>query len=110
MSVGYLNIIAKECLDIARINGFSPLSDIENLEDHKWYLATAITGIHSEASEMYEALRENDIAHMAMEGIDIIIRTLEFLSCLKDADIDKALRKKIEINRKRTHMHGGKLL
>lgn len=106
----YLNIIANECLEIARKNGFSPLKDIENLEDHKWYLATAITGIHSEATEMYEALRENDLTHMAQEGIDVIIRTLEFLSCLKGIDIDREIRRKIEINRKRSHMHGGKLL
>ena len=105
-----LNEIAKECLGIARKNGFSPLTDIEDLKDRKWYIATAITGIHSEASEMYEALRENDLEHMAMEGIDIIIRTLELLSSLKGVDIDKDLRKKIEINRERTHMHGGKIL
>lgn len=108
--MSYINIIAKECLEIARKNGFSPLKDIENLEDHKWYLATAITGIHSEASEMYEALRENNLIGMAREGIDVLIRTIEFLSCLKDIDIDKELRRKIEINRKRSHMHGGKLL
>ena len=106
----YLNKIAKECLNIARKNGFSPLGDIEDLKNHKWYLATSITGIHSESTEMYEALRDNDIDHFAMEAIDVIIRTLEFLACLKGADIDRELRKKIEINRKRTHMHGGKLL
>jgi len=106
----YLNILAKECLNISRKNGFSPLNDIENLEDHKWYLATAITGIHSEATEMYEALRNDELKHMAQEGIDVLIRTMEFLSSLKGIDIDILLREKIEINRKRTYMHGGKLL
>ncbi len=104
--MGYLNLLAKECLEIARKNGFSPHKQIENLEDHKWYLATAITGIHSEASEMYEALRENSIDRMAKEGIDVLIRTIEFLSSLKGVDIDKEIRIKIEINKNRPFRHG----
>ncbi len=101
-----VNEIARECLEIARKNGFSPLRQIEDPEDKKWYLATAITGIHSEASEMYEALRENSIDRMAKEGIDVLIRTLEFLSNLKGVDIEKELRTKMEINKNRPFLHG----
>ena len=108
--MNYIDQIAKECLETARTNGFSPFKEIGRLEDHRWYLATAIAGIHSEATEMYEALRDNDINHMAKEGIDVIIRTLEFLSNLKDIDIEKLLREKMVINRNRSHMHGGKLV
>ncbi len=108
--MNYIDRIAKLCLDIARKNGFSPLKEIENLEDHKWYLATAITGIHSEASEMYEALRDNSLERMAKEGIDVLIRTFEFLSNLKGIDIEGMLREKMEINKSRSHMHGGKLV
>lgn len=36
--------------------------------------------------------------------------TLEYLSCLKDVDIDKELQKKMEINDNRSYKHGGKLV
>ncbi len=108
--MSFLNILAKECLEIDRVKGFSLYHDIEDIEKYKWYLATMITGIHSEATEMYEALRENNLTHMAREGIDVLIRTLEFLSSLKGVDIDKEIRRKMEINRKRSYMHGGKIL
>lgn len=108
--MNYIDRIAKLCLDIARKDGFSPLKEIENLREHRWYLASGIAGIHSEASEMYEALRENSLERMAKEGIDVLIRTLVFLSNLKGIDIEGMLREKMEINKGRSYMHGGKLL
>ncbi len=108
--MSYLNKIAKECLEIAIKNGFSLHQDIEDLEKHKWYLATRITGIHSEASEMYESLRDNNIEGIVHEAIDVLIRTLGLLCSLKDVDIDKEVRDKIEVNRNRSYMHGGKIL
>lgn len=105
-----INTLAKECVEIDRLKGFSLGYDIVDIEKHKWFLVAGIAGIHSEVSEMYEALRENDSTQMIKEGIDIIIRTLNFLSCLKDVDIDKELRKKMEINKERSYMHGDKIL
>ena len=104
------NTIAEECLEIGKEKGFVLHTDIEDILYYKYYLATGIAGIHSEVTEMYEALRENNLEHIDKEGIDVIIRTLEFLSCLKDVDIDKELRIKMEINKKRSYMHGGKIL
>lgn len=105
-----LNEIARECLEIGKEKGFVRYTDIEDILYYKYYLASGIAGIHSEASEMYEALRRNSFNNMVKEGIDVLIRTLEFLSCLKDVDIDKEIRKKMEINKKRPYMHGGKIL
>lgn len=104
------NTIAEECVEIAKEHGFSPHQNIEDIEKHKWYLATKIAFIHSEATEMLEALRVNNLNNMVHEGIDVLIRTLEYLSCLKGVDIDKEIRKKMEINKKRSYMHGGKIL
>ena len=106
------NEIGKECVEIARKNGFSLFQNIGQADiiSYKHYLATGITGIHSEASEMYEALRKNDLMAIVREGIDVLIRTIEFISCFKNIDIDKEIRRKIEINKKRSFMHGGKIL
>jgi len=102
-----MNRIARECIAIARVHGFTPRDDIIDLDKEKWYLATKIALIHSEASEMLEALRLLDKEELAEEGIDVLIRTLEFLKCL-GVDIDKEIKKKMEVNRNRTYMHGGK--
>ncbi len=105
-----LNKIAKECFEIDREKGFSLHQDIKDVEKHKWYLVAGIAGIHSEVSEMYEALRKNNLEHIAKEGVDVLIRTLEVLYSLKGVDIDKLVKNKIEINKKRSYMHGGKIL
>ena len=105
-----LNRIARECWLTSKRNGFSPHENIDDISEYKYYLSTKIALIHSEASEMLEAIRINDFDNMIEEGIDVIIRTLEYLSCLKDVDIDKQLKKKMNKNNKRTFMHGGKLL
>ena len=107
-----LNKIAEECLEIAKKNGFSLYQDIDDydIEKYKHYLATGIAGIHSEVSEMYEALRENNLMSIVREGIDVLIRTIEFIACFKHIDIDKEVRRKIEINKIRSFMHGGKIL
>ena len=105
-----LNKIAKECWKTANKNGFSPYEDIDNIKIYVFYLATKIALIHSEASEMLEAIRRNDFENMVEEAIDVIIRTLEYLSCLKDVDIDKELQRKMEINNNRPYKHGGKII
>jgi len=108
--VKYLNNIAEECRKTSEKNGFAPYKNIKNLNVSKWYLGTKIALIHTELSEMMEAIRINDFDGMVGEAIDVLIRTLEYLACLKDVDIDKAIRKKMEINKKRPYKHGGKII
>lgn len=105
-----INKIGKECIKTAREHGFSPNEDIDNIEKNKWYLASKLALIHSEISEMLEAIREDNWNNMIEEGIDVIIRTLEYLSCLKDVNIEEELYKKMEINKNRKFKHGNKLI
>ncbi len=105
-----INEIGKDCVKIAKDHGWIPKEEIDSIEEDKYYLATKVALIHSEVSEMLEAMRVNDWDNLVEEGIDVIIRTFEFLSCLKDVDIEKELFKKMEINRNRSFRHGGKLL
>lgn len=107
-----LNKIGKECVQISIDNGWNPTTDIvyEDLGHLRHYLGAKIALIHSEASEMLEALREKDMENLFEEGIDVIIRTLEFLSCFRGIDIDKELRKKMDYNKTRPQRHGGKLI
>jgi len=105
-----LNEVAKTCLNTAIKSGFSPNTNINDLEEYKYYLATKIALIHSEASEMLEALRVDDFDNMVEEAVDVLIRTLEYLSCLKGVDIDFELKKKMSINSKRKFRHGGKII
>jgi len=105
-----LNLLGAECVAISKANGWNPMTEVYDLDKAKLYLGTKIALIHTECSEMMEAIRENDIGSLVGEGIDVLIRTLEFLACLKDVDIDKAFRKKMEFNKKRSYRHGGKLI
>lgn len=105
-----LNEIAKKCWETSNKSGFSPHKDIWDLFEHKYYLATKIALIHSEATEMLEAIRIGDLDNMVEEGIDVIIRTLEYLYSIKDTDIEKELQKKMEKNSNRPFKHGGKLI
>ena len=105
-----LNDIARKCWETSNKSGFSPYDDIDNIKDHLYYLPTKIALIHSEVSEMLEAVRIDDFDNMVEEGIDVLIRTLEYLSSLKGVDIEKELQKKMEINSNRSYRHGGKLV
>ena len=51
-----------------------------------------------------------DFNNLIEEGIDVLIRTLEFLGCLKGVNIDFEYQRKMQINSERPVQHGGKLL
>jgi len=64
--------------------------------------------IHSEVSEAVEAWREDDIAQVAEELADVIIRILD-TAWYEGIDLDEAFHKKVAKNRERPYRHGGKL-
>jgi NTP pyrophosphatase (non-canonical NTP hydrolase) len=78
-----------------------------------WYdnlpnFATRIALIHSELSEALEADRKGDMDNRAEELADVIIRICD-LAYYHAIDLDAAVRKKMDYNKTRPHMHGGKL-
>jgi NTP pyrophosphatase (non-canonical NTP hydrolase) len=70
-------------------------------------IARKLCLIHSEVSEALEAVRVNDKGNFGEELADIIIRTLHLAHGL-NIDIDNEVSHKIEVNRTRPYMHGGK--
>jgi NTP pyrophosphatase (non-canonical NTP hydrolase) len=67
--------------------------------------------IHSEPSEVLEALRKEKGSHEVVKEIcDSIIRILDFYAALVDAgvvheDLDDVMEQVMEANRNRPHMH-----
>jgi len=107
-----LNELGRECVEISQNSGWNPIINMskDTLGDLKHYISTKIALIHSELSEMLEALREKNIEGIYEEGVDVLIRTLELLYCFKDCDIDKEFRKKMDYNKTREYRHGGKII
>ena len=74
--------------------------------------ATKIALIHSEATEVLEALRKEKGEHEVVKEIcDILIRTFDFYAALVDAgvvteDLDDVMEEVMTDNTKRPHMHG----
>jgi NTP pyrophosphatase (non-canonical NTP hydrolase) len=74
--------------------------------------ATKIALIHSEATEVLEALRKSKGPEAIVDEIsDILIRTLDLYQALFDAGViddslDEAMEKKAAHNKTRPHMHG----
>jgi NTP pyrophosphatase (non-canonical NTP hydrolase) len=75
-------------------------------------LGNKIALIHSEATELLEALRKQEgSAATVGEIADIIIRTLDIYQGMRDADIvtdslDEIFEAKVEFNKGRPYRHG----
>lgn len=102
---GSLNELAREIGRVNAENGW----DVPRPED--WdddlRIPTFLALIHSEVSEALEGFREGDRVNVTEELADVLIRTLDLAAGL-GIDIDAAVEAKIEVNRKRSHKHGGK--
>lgn len=83
--------------------------------EHGWWQADrndgeAIALMHSELSEALEELRSPegiDWGLVAEELADTVIRIMDYCGG-RGLDLEDAIAKKIEINRKRPYRHGGK--
>ena len=68
--------------------------------------------IHSEVTEVLEAIRKNKGSEEIVEEmIDILIRTLDLYASMRNAgfvehSLDEVLSKKMEINKERPRLHG----
>jgi NTP pyrophosphatase (non-canonical NTP hydrolase) len=61
--------------------------------------------IHSEVSEVLEALRDEDRQHEAEECADVLIRLLDYCGW-RGIDLERHFDRKMEINLQRPHLHG----
>jgi NTP pyrophosphatase (non-canonical NTP hydrolase) len=61
--------------------------------------------IHSEVTEIMEALRDEDPLGEAEECADVLIRLLDYCGW-RDIDLEDAVMRKMERNRIRPHLHG----
>lgn len=69
--------------------------------------AEKIALMHSEASEMLEALRDGKEDALGEECADLLIRLLDFTDA-RGIDLDYHVDRKMAKNRNRPHMHGRK--
>lgn len=103
-----LSQLAEEAFTNATKKGFH---EGYSFDDISWQLMK-VALIHSEASEVLEALRKEKGERAVVEEIcDIMIRTLDFYQALKaggvvKSDLDEVYAEKTGKNRLRPHMHG----
>lgn len=91
--------LVQEAYEIAKSKGW---------HDEPRETGTALALIHSEVSEALEADRKGDVGNFREELADICIRVFDLCGEMK-IDLEYEIRLKMEINRQRTHKHGGKL-
>lgn len=83
-----------------------------NEETHTIFYLKQIAMIHSECSEVLEAIRKEKGDDQVVEELaDIIIRTLDLYEGLKEdgyteESLHQVMRRKTTINRQRAQMHG----
>lgn len=101
-----LDYLAKELHETAKEKGFW------DYEVDFIFSAKQIAMIHSEATEVLEALRKSQGEEKVVEELaDIIVRVLDLWYGLLEANIvktslDEALAKKIAVNKSREKLHG----
>jgi len=96
----------------AKAKGF--YEPYENMDeaDHVVFYLKQLAMVHSEVTEVLEAIRKDKGSDLVVEELaDILIRVLDFWAFLNETGYTKtklsdALNNKIEINRGRDHMHG----
>lgn len=101
-----LNELGKKIVKINELNGWN-VTTPEDWWKTNYKIPAVLALITSETSEALEAFRNNNKDNFAEECADQIIRILDLTSGL-DIDIDTAVAKKLEINKKRGYKHGGK--
>lgn len=86
----------------------------ENAIKHGWWEEERSVGdliclVHSEASEAFEAFRNDNDANFREELADIVIRVMDICEHHK-IDLEQEIIKKHKWNLKRPYKHGGKKL
>lgn len=100
-----LNKLATEIREVVSSKGFSTVSDRDWEEG--CIIPEKISLIHSEVSEALEEYRKGEREEFLTELADVVIRVLSLAGGLTD-DFDQVVRDKIEKNKGRSYMHGGK--
>lgn len=99
--------LAHECHENSKNKGFYDGWDMTQIKDQ----LAKIGLIHSEPSEVLEALRKNKGSHEVVKEIsDSLIRLLDFYDALVEAgvvteDLDEVMAEVMEANTKRPHLH-----
>lgn len=110
-----LDILAKEIHSVSTSKGFwrkmyldgthSPEKDID-------FMLSKLALVHSEVSEVLEALRKNMGEEKVVEElVDIFIRLMDFYEGAKtcgwvSSSFDEIYEKKMQVNKERPRMHG----
>jgi NTP pyrophosphatase (non-canonical NTP hydrolase) len=106
-------------IELGHLDGLSSFLHETAVEKGFWnnevdvnFVLSKLALVHSEVSEVLEAVRKSMGEEVVVEEMaDIIIRLLDLYAGMVDAgmvetSIDDALAKKIEKNKSRPHMHG----
>lgn len=93
-----INKMCNEAFEIAKANGW---------HEEEREMGTILALIHSEVSEALEADRKRDKENFEEELADVCIRVFDLCGS-KGIDLDSAIKRKMEDNKKRSYKHGGK--
>jgi NTP pyrophosphatase (non-canonical NTP hydrolase) len=99
------NELAKEIHHWARGKGFYDREVINGTCPNPSLPAEKLCLIHSEVSEVLDALRDNDKTNEAEEVADILIRVLDY-AAWRGIDLEEEVAKKVEKNSSRPQLHG----